>query len=270
MMNLFRRWAVLALSKLIGEQNASDSEKAAAADPQPLTPVEDPPSDADSAKEADAAEETVTPPTDSADGTEEVPAAEESPTAEDAACVGVVLSNRAYSAMCSNVAYHNPNETGGVFLGQRHNGVWYVVEATDPGMKAKHARHTHEMDEDYVNYLYRQLRRMYRIPLDLLGLWHRHPGSFDRFSSTDMETNADYAEVIGDGTVSLLVNVDPNIRLTCYYCPLDSDGCVHPVQVPVLVGDEHFEGTDFLDLIYPDERIQPVTDRTAVYADKTA
>ena len=106
--------------------------------------------------------------------------------------------------------------------------------------------------------------------MDLLGLYHRHPGSFDRFSSTDMETNADYAKVIGNGTISLLVNVDPNIRLTCYYCPLGPDGCVHPVQVPVLVGDEHFEGTDFLNLIYPDERIQPVTDRTAVYSDKIA
>ena len=270
MMNMFRRWVAMVLCKLIADQNASDPNNAA--EPQPPEPIEDPisPADADSAKEAGSAEEETEKTAESADGSEEASAASSVSEAESSACLGVVISTRAYSAMCANVACHNPNETGGVFLGQIHQGVWYVVEATDAGMNAKHAPHTHEMDEAYENHVYRHLRRMYRRYLDLLGLYHRHPSSFDRFSTTDMETNAAYASVIGNGTVSLLVNVDPDIRLTCYYCPLGPDGRVHPVQVPVLVGDEHFRGTDFLDLIYPDERIQPVTDRTAVYSDKIA
>jgi hypothetical protein len=53
--------------------------------------------------------------------------------------------------------------------------------------------------------------------LTLIGLWHRHPGSFDEFSSTDNGTNSDYAKLSPDGAISILVNIDPKFRITPYH-----------------------------------------------------
>lgn len=73
------------------------------------------------------------------------------------------------------------------------------------------------MDNNYHNHIYRCFRCLYQHGLCLLGLWHRHPGSLDTFSSDDDRTNHSFAEVIGNGAVSMLVNLDPTARLTCYY-----------------------------------------------------
>lgn len=50
----------------------------------------------------------------------------------------------------------------------------------------------------------------------MIGLWHRHPGSFDQFSSTDDGTNAKYASMRKEGAISALVNLDPSFRITMY------------------------------------------------------
>ena len=49
-------------------------------------------------------------------------------------CRGVVLSNRAYLSVLSEVYSRDPLETGGIFFGNVKNGVWYVAEASDPGV----------------------------------------------------------------------------------------------------------------------------------------
>ncbi len=57
---------------------------------------------------------------------------------------------------------------------------------------------------------------LYNRRLTLIGLWHRHPGSFDQFSSTDDGTNAKYASMREEGAISALVNIDPTFRITMY------------------------------------------------------
>ena len=159
-------------------------------------------------------------------------------------CRGVVLSNRAYLSVLSEVYSRDPLETGGIFFGNVKNGVWYVAEASDPGVYTLHTRAHHEMDNNYHNHIYPVLSRLYQHGLCLLGLWHRHPGSLDTFSSDDDRTNHSFAEVVGNGAVSMLVNLDPTARLTCYY--LSKTGEYR--TVPVMVGDKYFAGTGFLEL----------------------
>lgn len=241
MMNVFRHWTEKALD-LLAAKEASGTVSSDAAGSQPVS----------EAPAAPPSTHTAT------------PIGSNTP-----ACRAVVISDRAYSSICAETLRRHPLETAGAFLGHRQDGVWYVVEATDPGMDTEHAEHSHRMDDAYMNHVYHHHNRMYRRGLDLLGLWHRHPGSFDRFSTTDMtEVNVPYAQAIGGDAISMLVNIDPNIRLTCYYCKLMPDDSVRTEHVPVFVGDRHFAGTDFLTLIYPDARIQPVTDRSPVYTDK--
>lgn len=69
----------------------------------------------------------------------------------------------------------DPLETGGILLGHYKSGIWYIVEATDPGVETFHSEIHSVMDEKYHNHLYPVLSRIYREDLYLMGLWHRHP-----------------------------------------------------------------------------------------------
>ena len=128
----------------------------------------------------------------------------------------VIFSARAYAALLSEVLDEVQTETGGVLLGYWDDGVWQVVESVDPGPSSRFETAYFEYDQDYVNHLINKLSRIYEKQLDLIGLWHRHPGSFDRFSATDDETNLKYASLSKHGAVSALVNIDPHFRLTVY------------------------------------------------------
>ena len=128
----------------------------------------------------------------------------------------VIFSARAYAALLSEVLDEVRTETGGVLLGYWDDGVWQVVESVDPGPSSRFETAYFEYDQDYVNHLINKVSRIYDKQLDLIGLWHRHPGSFDRFSATDDETNLKYASLSKHGAVSALVNIDPHFRLTVY------------------------------------------------------
>jgi integrative and conjugative element protein (TIGR02256 family) len=154
----------------------------------------------------------------------------------------VVLSERAMVSVLAEVKEKIATETGGVFLGHRKGQVWYVVESIDPGPRSVFREAYFEYDRDYIIHLMNKVARLYREPLDVLGLWHRHPGSMDQFSSVDAGTNSEFAAMHAEGAISALVNLDPEFRITMYEVQL-------PLQyrkVQVLVGNEHFRDTRLL------------------------
>lgn len=128
-----------------------------------------------------------------------------------------IFSNRAYLAIITETHEKIKTETGGVFLGRYENGCWYVVEALDPGPKSIFQAAYFEYDRNYTEHLINKIARLYQSKLTLIGLWHRHPGSFDQFSSTDDGTNSDYARLNPAGAISALVNIDPKFRITPYH-----------------------------------------------------
>lgn len=129
----------------------------------------------------------------------------------------VVFSNRAYSSILAETTEKIKTETGGLFLGKVIDDTWYVVEAIDPGPKSIFEVAYFEYDQKYTQHLINKIANLYNEKLELIGLWHRHPGSFDQFSSTDDGTNAKYASMRKCGAISALVNVDPKFRLTVYH-----------------------------------------------------
>ena len=129
----------------------------------------------------------------------------------------VVFSNRAFSAVLAETAEKIATETGGLFLGRIQDDTWYIVEAIDPGPKSIFEIAYFEYDQQYTQHLINKIANLYDQTLDLIGLWHRHPGSFDQFSSTDDGTNAKYASMRKEGAISGLVNIDPNFRFTMYH-----------------------------------------------------
>ena len=128
----------------------------------------------------------------------------------------VVFSDRAALSLLSEIRDQPINETGGVFLGLRCGRIWYVIESCDPGIHAIYQPSYFEYDHEYINHVINKLSRLYRYPLELLGLWHRHPGSMDVFSLTDDTTNAAYAKLHPEGAISGIVNIDPYLRLSLY------------------------------------------------------
>lgn len=131
----------------------------------------------------------------------------------------VIFSDRARAAIVAETDAQHPNETGGILLGHCLGEVWYVIEAIDPGPGARFSPVTFEYDTAYVNHLARKVASHYQRPLRLVGLWHRHPGSNDRFSHDDDITNHRYAIQSPEGVISCLVNLDPHFRITAYHVP---------------------------------------------------
>lgn len=140
-------------------------------------------------------------------------------------CQLVIFSDRAYNAIIRETFEWEPVETGGILLGHvLDNGCWLVMEVLPPGYgenrEGDNVYHEHgyfEYNRSFVNYLAKSVAEQYETPLELLGLWHRHPGSMDVFSGTDDSTNREFAKQSICGTVSCLVNVDPQFRITAYH-----------------------------------------------------
>lgn len=157
-------------------------------------------------------------------------------------CQLVVFSNKAYNAIIRESFAKDPVETGGILLGHiLDNGIWIVMEVLPPGMKSIFQYAYFEYDEAFVNYLAQSVANQYKHPLDLLGLWHRHPGSMDVFSHTDDGTNSTFARQNPAGVISGLVNIDPDFRITMYHLdhtPGRSLGRPDYSVVDVEVGDD--------------------------------
>ena len=131
--------------------------------------------------------------------------------------VKVIFSDRAYAAIVAETDEMIETETGGVFLGCFENDNWYVIETIDPGLKSVFHEAYFEYDRDYTEHLINKAARIYQADLTLIGHWHKHPCSHDEFSPTDDDTNSEYAKLSPNGAVLVLVNVDPDIRLTPYH-----------------------------------------------------
>lgn len=133
-------------------------------------------------------------------------------------CETVIFSDKAYNAIIRESFAKHPVETGGILLGYiLDNGLWIVMEVIPPGINGVFQTAYFEYDQAFVNYLGTSVANQYKESLQVLGLWHRHPGSMDYFSSTDDGTNAEFASKNPYGVISGLVNIDPKFRLTMYH-----------------------------------------------------
>ena len=137
----------------------------------------------------------------------------------------VRFTQRAWTSILSETLYKVRTETGGILLGYRDGNDWLVVESIDPGPNSTFQVAFFEYDQAYVNHLANRIVRLYEQPLEVIGLWHRHPGSFDRFSDTDDGTNAAYAQLSPWGSISGLINIDPVPRLTLFH--VDGETCAY-------------------------------------------
>ena len=150
----------------------------------------------------------------------------------------VIFSLRAYTSILAETTERIKTETGGLLLGTIEGDTWYVIESIDPGPNSVFEVAYFEYDQKYTQHLINKIANLYQEKLSLIGLWHRHPGSFDVFSGTDDGTNAKYASMRPEGAISGIVNIDPKFRLTLYHVKHPCD--YSPVQYEV--GDHLIPG----------------------------
>lgn len=159
----------------------------------------------------------------------------------------VVFAPKAFNAIVTETLDKHPVETGGIFLGYiTNNGVWVVVETIPPGINTVNRSAYFEYDTNFVNYMANVVANQYQKQISVLGLWHRHPGSFNQFSHTDDETNRKFAKDTPCGAISGLVNCDPQLRLTMYH--VDKD--VNYTQIDWIVDDGSIIPEEYLKLRY--------------------
>ena len=169
-------------------------------------------------------------------------------------CQTVIFSDKAYNAIIDETFRKDPIETGGILLGHvLDNGLWVVMEVIPPGIDSVHQYAYFEYDEKFVNYLAESVATKYENKLELLGLWHRHPGSMDTFSGTDDGTNRIFAGLRSCGAISGLVNVDPNFRLTMRHV----SNPLHYEIVDVEVGDDLIPEDYFKLRHFPEKGLNP-------------
>lgn len=173
----------------------------------------------------------------------------------------VIFSQRAFNSIVTEVIDKHPIETGGILIGYiLDNGAWVVVENIPPGYRTIHKRAYFEYDTEFINYLSNVIALQYKGNLQVLGLWHRHPGSMDVFSSTDDGTNIKFARDRECGAISALVNCDPKMRMTMYH--VSQKGKY--TKIEWYVDDGETIPADFLELCYPDEESLPTFDERGI------
>ena len=167
----------------------------------------------------------------------------------------VVFTQRAFNSILTETIHKHPVETGGILIGYvLDSGARIVVENIPPGPQSTHQWGYFEYDVDFVNYLSNVVARQYVGNLQVLGLWHRHPGSMDTFSSTDDGTNRMFASEHPLGAISALVNCDPRARITMYH--VAPNGAYTPIEWFVDDGDLIPE--NYLKLWYSSEEQMPM------------
>jgi len=154
--------------------------------------------------------------------------------------IKTIFSQKSFLAIAAETYESYKTETGGIFLGIRNPNKWYILETLDSGLNPIFRPGYFEYDNAYIKHLSNKIARFYREPIEVLGLWHRHPGSFDYFSLTDDTINKKYASQHSEGAISALVNFDPFFRLTMYHVSLPSQSDLRPqyTKLSIQIGDQ--------------------------------
>lgn len=147
----------------------------------------------------------------------------------------IIFSDRAYKSIMAETLEMIDTETGGLFLGTFVDDRCYVVEIIDPGIECIFEPAFFEYDKNYTQHLINKIAKIYDYKLELVGLWHRHPGSFDVFSAIDDITNKRYASMRDEGAISMLVNIDTEFRITPYHVTLP----LSYTKIDYKVGDKY-------------------------------
>lgn len=129
----------------------------------------------------------------------------------------VYFTTRAFTQLVCEIEDHPNLETGGIFIGRRINNTFYVFETIDPGLQVIREPGMFEIvSNEYSERLAYVISNLYEGDTSVIGFFHKHPPTLDRFSGGDRESNMACAQKC-NGAISGLVNVDGEFKLQIWY-----------------------------------------------------
>lgn len=140
-------------------------------------------------------------------------------------CSKIILNRKTFNKIICETFSYADDETGGVFIGYIYDNVWYIIDSIDAGLleKTTHTRAFFKYDEVYVNHQIKKQKEIYKYVPYILGFWHRHPFGMDTFSMEDEKTMSKHCKISKHGILSMLVNIDPELRMTFYYASKNNE-----------------------------------------------
>lgn len=113
-------------------------------------------------------------------------------------------------------------ETGGILLGYRIFGIFYIRAATFSRCSEKTTRMTFILDGEEHTRQMEMLRKGFWSPLDMVGVWHSHTTNDTTLSAQDMESNKLLSNSFGE-IVSIIVTQRgaDDIWITPYYVSIN-------------------------------------------------
>lgn len=116
----------------------------------------------------------------------------------------VIISQSAFQNISNCIAKENNLcEVGGVLLGHRHLGIYFIIDATASFSQKLKSAVSFELDGVKETQLANRLISTYRKKPSLVGIWHSHVGGMDTFSFQDKQSNQKFAEIVG-GAISAI------------------------------------------------------------------
>ena len=117
----------------------------------------------------------------------------------------IFFSDEAYRRIEETVRKkNNRSETGGVLLGHKIDGAFYIVSATTQVSDGLNNHHSFILDGEAESLAAEKIMSEYEFTPNLLGVWHSHTNGNALFSTQDRLSNKVLAESIGEA-VSVIV-----------------------------------------------------------------
>lgn len=142
----------------------------------------------------------------------------------------IIMSPRAQRTIYAESVFYGvrqQRETGGALAGVYSDGIWYIADAFEAGPSGEHTWGDVKLDEKYQSYRLDALKRVHG-GVNLIGLWHQHPGGLNVFSGDgngpDAKTNRRFAEAIGGRCISIIATTEREVVLHPYLVDINRKG----------------------------------------------
>lgn len=148
--------------------------------------------------------------------------------------IKVFISKTAYNQIKDSVTKAQSDfEVGGVLLGHKTFGRYFVVAVTAPTEIAEKSKVSFTLDGDWHTTRASKLMQKFQHKPSILGIWHSHICDIDVFSEQDRQSNKQLA-ILLNGTLSMIATLSMPLqetKLTTYFITASGKECICQVEI---------------------------------------
>ena len=126
----------------------------------------------------------------------------------------VLVTPEVIEEMKNETLRYGSFETGGLLMGEKivieNNYAVLIKKATGPGTMSQHSAHSFEPDVKF--YQNEMKTELYRNGISYLGEWHKHPGTFNVPSQTDLNTMKEITREDATKDVIAVITTRPHMN----------------------------------------------------------